>query len=96
MFVLNPEEWDSDLYDAEIMVERTGLGVFTIDELSDFFGKSEQWFYRQMATGGFPHAATPSDPPHGVKALWTREQVVEVVADQLRAEHANVIELEGA
>ena len=77
--------YDADLYDAEIILDRSGFSRFTVEELCKLFGCHRSTVHEARRRGLVPAPAIP-----GVKfgagagvitpSEWSREQVIELLA----------------
>lgn len=78
-------EFDSDLFDAEILVERSGHAYFTKEDLAELIGMSVQSIWRMVATGTLPPAAWYEDAPGKgrLRAHWSCAQAAEALARRL-------------
>jgi hypothetical protein len=78
-------DWDSDLFDAEIMVERTGMSVFTSADLAEFLGITPEAMIRRLGRGKLPAPRWPS-AGFADTHRWSARQVVGILAELLRSE----------
>jgi hypothetical protein len=71
--------YDADAFDAELAVERTGHAFFDRDLLAEITGLSPRSFSRMQLRGTIP---APDHYGHNGRAIWTPEQVVQILADR--------------
>lgn len=84
-FILCEDEWDSDLYDAEILVERSGCTVFLIEDIAELFDRSVHWVHYQRRTNWLPAARYPGvQGKYGEPGRWTKDQMIVCMAEWLR------------
>lgn len=80
--------YDSDVFDAEVVVERSGCAFFDKDDLSALLGLSPRSLSVIRARDKIPAPDHYRDPDGNTKAvpgghrraIWTREQVVQILA----------------
>jgi len=77
--------WDSDLYDAEILVERMGIEWFTTADIGALFDVARTTVGRWKLHGIIPAPAVPHRDggrfdSHGDQ--WSRGQVARMLVDQ--------------
>lgn len=83
-------DFDSDLFDAEVILEKVGLAECTAVELGRVLAflvhpdVARQRVERLLAAGKIPRPAL--DPGKGTERRWSRDQVLEIVAERLRTE----------
>lgn len=81
------EVFDDFTIDAEIIVDRVGVGPFQWEDLAELFGVGRTTVYRWKTSGVLPQPATPGET--GIsEGLWSRAQVVEALGAHLRSKAA--------
>lgn len=83
-------DFDSDLFDAEVILEKVGLSDCTAVDLGRLLAfvidarTARQRVERLLAAGKIPRPAI--DPGVGTERRWSRQQVLQIVAERLTDE----------
>lgn len=83
-------DFDSDLFDAEVVLERAGVSDCTAVELGRVLASiishdaARQRVARLLAAGQIPRPSIDDKP--GYEARWSRRQVLQIVAQRLNAD----------
>jgi hypothetical protein len=73
-------EFDDDLFDAEIKVERYGLGEFTRDDLAEFLGLSGHTVTKMLRRGNIPGPRRYGYDAVGNRVpMWSSAQVAQIL-----------------
>ena len=77
--------YDPDVFDAEIQVARFGCRRFSKEDLAGALGIAKGSVWRYVKIGKLPPPAECEDRDCGGRALWTPEQVVEILVQRSRS-----------
>jgi hypothetical protein len=74
--------YDANRYDAEILLERSGISTFTVEGLCRVLRCCRTTLYQAKKDGKVPE---PEIAAPGKPSEWDREQVIEMLAHRLSA-----------